>query len=324
MTSCLDFIYDASGRPYALYYTCDGSSTVYYYLLNLQGDVVRLVDATGATVANYKYDPYGKLLSVTDANGIAITGATHIANLNPLRYRGYYYDTETGWYYLQSRYYDPILKRFLNADTYASTGQGFLGYNMFAYCNNNPLTCNDSEGGYCTYNTLMTDGGGGLPYPSETDYDNDTDLSDNAVARVTQQHCTGTPRTCKVTKSASQRAYTNAFAKGTGTLGRGAAVLTLAAKESALESALGYVSLALAALDDGYKIYCALIGREDIPNGNYDVYEIVCKGWYLEVGLCTRAAVYYTTVITVFKSVDNENVFVYGVSTDYYRQYSGR
>ena len=156
---CLDFIYDASGRPYALYYTCDGSSTVYYYLLNLQGDVVRLVDATGATVANYKYDPYGKLLSVTDANGIAITGATHIANLNPLRYRGYYYDTETGWYYLQSRYYDPIIKRFLNADTYASTGQGFLGYNMFAYCGNNPVNASDPSG---SKSIIEHDFGGGV------------------------------------------------------------------------------------------------------------------------------------------------------------------
>ena len=69
-----------------------------------------------------------------------------VANNNPLRYRRYYYDTETGFYYLQSRYYDPIVKRFLNADSYGSTGQGFLGYNMFAYCGNNPVSRTDPSG----------------------------------------------------------------------------------------------------------------------------------------------------------------------------------
>ena len=66
--------------------------------------------------------------------------------VNPLRYRGYYYDSETGFYYLQSRYYDPELGRFINADDFASTGQGILGNNMFAYCNNNPATYADPEG----------------------------------------------------------------------------------------------------------------------------------------------------------------------------------
>jgi len=60
--------------------------------------------------------------------------ASHIANLNPLRYRSYFYDAETGFYYVSSRYYDSVVGRFINADSYASTGQGFLGYNMFAYC----------------------------------------------------------------------------------------------------------------------------------------------------------------------------------------------
>ena len=76
-----------------------------------------------------------------------------------LRYRGYYYDTETGLYYLQSRYYDPVVKRFINADSYSSTGQGFLGYNMFAYCGNNPSVSEDSYGNYYT-NAMMADGGG--------------------------------------------------------------------------------------------------------------------------------------------------------------------
>ena len=63
-----------------------------------------------------------------------------------MRYRGYYYDTETGFYYLQSRYYDPEICRFINADSYASTGDGFTGLNMFAYCNNNPILYLDSSG----------------------------------------------------------------------------------------------------------------------------------------------------------------------------------
>ena len=95
-----------------------------------------LVDTSGNSVASYTYDPYGKVLTAT---GI-------LAEKNPLRYRGYYYDKESGFYYLQSRYYDPATRRFINADSYSSTGQGLLGCNMFAYCNNNPLTGYDPFG----------------------------------------------------------------------------------------------------------------------------------------------------------------------------------
>ena len=119
----------------------------YLFAKNLQGDVVALYrwnwsDEGKHTVtleATYSYDPWGKLLSVKNASGspISATLTTNIANVNPFRYRGYYYDTETGFYYLQSRYYDPVISRFINADSYGSTGQAFLGTNMFAYCNNN-------------------------------------------------------------------------------------------------------------------------------------------------------------------------------------------
>ena len=71
--------------------------------------------------------------------GEVISAEGDLAEVNPLRYRGYYYDSETGFYYLQSRYYDPANRRFISADVYASTGQGFLGTNMFAYCNNKPI-----------------------------------------------------------------------------------------------------------------------------------------------------------------------------------------
>ena len=134
----LDFIYDHNGQPFALRYSTNGGSTftTYYYVLNLQGDVIKLVTATGSPAATYRYNAWGKLYSQSGT----------MATINPLRYRGYYYDTETGFYYLRSRYYDPTNYRFINADSYASTGQGFLGYNMFAYCNNNPIIYTDDTG----------------------------------------------------------------------------------------------------------------------------------------------------------------------------------
>ena len=86
--------------------------------------------------AKYTYDAWGNILSSSGT----------MAEKNPLRYRGYYYDSETGYYYLQSRYYDPTTRRFLNADSLASTGQGFVGTDMFAYCGNNPTSRIDPTG----------------------------------------------------------------------------------------------------------------------------------------------------------------------------------
>lgn len=141
-TEVLDFCYDAQGNPYSLTRTKGTSSAeTYYYITNLQGDVTRLVTSTGATAVTYSYDAYGR----TDINYTSSTYAA-LATSNPLRYRGYYYDTDTGFYYLLSRYYDPNIGRFINADSYASTGQDFIGYNMFAYCNNNPVINSDPSG----------------------------------------------------------------------------------------------------------------------------------------------------------------------------------
>ena len=107
-------------------------------------------------MAKYAYDPFGQVLSVTNASGTAIsTTAANVANYNPFRYRGYYYDTESGFYYLQSRYYDPEICRFINADNYASTGQGFLGCNMFAYCNNSPILYIDKDGDMAAEATIV-------------------------------------------------------------------------------------------------------------------------------------------------------------------------
>ena len=148
----LTFIYDDNGQALGFYYDTNlndsNPGTKYYYVCNAQGDVLQLRDHTNAPVANYYYDTWGKLLGITDANGNAITASNHVAVLNPIRYRGYFYDTETGFYYLNSRYYDPQIGRFINADGFVSTGQSFLGYNMFAYCSNNPVMLSDPTG-YC-------------------------------------------------------------------------------------------------------------------------------------------------------------------------------
>ncbi len=129
----IDFVYDESNQPLAMKY----NGKVYYYVLNAQGDVVRIVDGSRNVVASYSYDPWGKLLSSSGT----------LANVNPLRYRGYYYDSETGFYYLQSRYYDPAIGRFINADSYASTDMvGLLSTNMFSYCENNPVMRVDPTG----------------------------------------------------------------------------------------------------------------------------------------------------------------------------------
>ena len=132
----LDFFYSTSGQPYALSH----NGMTYYYITNLQGDVMSIVDGTGAVVAEYEYDPYGNILSTTG------TLADTLGQINPRRYRGYVYDQECNLYYLQSRYYDPSISRFLNADAYASTGQGIIGNNMFAYCQNNPVANYDPSG----------------------------------------------------------------------------------------------------------------------------------------------------------------------------------
>lgn len=113
---------------------------------NSRGDIIGIYNGDGILRAQYKYDAWGNVLSVTDGNGNAITSATHVGNLNPFRYRGYYYDTESGFYYLMSRYYDPVTHRFINADGYFQAGNGILDANTFAYCGNNPVNNSDPTG----------------------------------------------------------------------------------------------------------------------------------------------------------------------------------
>ena len=110
------------------------------------GNLLALLDSSGNIVVQYKYDAWGNH-TVTDANGNAITDANHIGNLNPFRYRGYYFDCETGFYFLQTRYYDPEVGRFLNMDSIEYANQNFInGINLYAYCGNSPVVITDPTG----------------------------------------------------------------------------------------------------------------------------------------------------------------------------------
>ena len=137
-TNTLDFFYSENGHPYALKH----NGTIYYYVTNLQGDVLKIVykdeDDAIQVAASYTYDPYGKVLSATGS----------LAEINPLRYRGYVYDSETGFYYLQSRYYDPAIGRFINADSSNLLGANndLASLNLFTYCGNNPISREDIGG----------------------------------------------------------------------------------------------------------------------------------------------------------------------------------
>ena len=142
----LEFVYDDGNQPFAMIYNDGSTTTLYYYVLNAQGDVIALLNSAGSLVASYNYGAWGNY-SVHGADGKKTTDATFIGHINPLRYRGYYYDRETRLYYLQSRYYDFANCRFINADTFATTdANGFLSANMFAYCENNPVGNSDPNG----------------------------------------------------------------------------------------------------------------------------------------------------------------------------------
>ena len=132
----LYFTYGAIGPT-----TVTWNGTTYYYAVNGQGDVIGIFDGSGNCVVNYNWDNAWGYNPEPEGSMAATLGT-----LNPLRYRSYVYDEETELYYLQSRYYDPEISRFINADALVATGQGLLGNNMFAYCNNNTVNYADPSG----------------------------------------------------------------------------------------------------------------------------------------------------------------------------------
>ena len=102
------FFYDDKGTPYGMFTVLDGVQQYFFYLYNAQGDVIAIIDDYAERVVNYEYSAWGELLSVTGSK------ADTVGTLNPFRYRGYCYDTETGLYYVSSRYYDPEIGRWIH------------------------------------------------------------------------------------------------------------------------------------------------------------------------------------------------------------------
>ena len=153
------YSYDANGTLYSVKYTTNAAGDnllTYYFTHNSRGDIVGIYTGNGELRAKYEYDAWGNVISIKDQTGVAPASPTHIGYLNPFRYRGYYLDTETGMYYLMSRYYDPVTHRFLNADGYFQSGGDILDTNMSAYCANNPVNCADYKGNhYCCNPTCV-------------------------------------------------------------------------------------------------------------------------------------------------------------------------
>ena len=143
-TNTMYFQYDNSGNPTGFIY----NGTQYFYLTNQMGDVIGISDNTGSLIATYTYGAWGEVLTVTPAT----TGNTTqlaIANANPLRYRGYYLDQETGFYYLRTRYYSSQILRFLSVDNYRYLDVDIpVGLNLFTYCENDPNNYKDNTGEY--------------------------------------------------------------------------------------------------------------------------------------------------------------------------------
>ena len=135
------YLYDSYGSLSNIRWYKNGASspTNIYVITNRQGDVLGLYDYAGRRKVSYEYDAWGNTVSVTD------TSQDNWSTLNPFRYRGYYFDSETGLYYCNSRYYNPEIGRWINADSLLSQGS-VLGNNMFAYCLNNPVNMADTTG----------------------------------------------------------------------------------------------------------------------------------------------------------------------------------
>ena len=141
------YLYDEADAPIGMAYRensyAQGVFDVYLFTKNLQGDIIGIYDESGSLVAEYKYDAWGRSYGMS-----YYPESKYIADANPFRYRGYYYDTETGFYYLNSRYYDPQIKRFISADSlgYLGANGDLNSYNLYAYCSNNPVMYVDPNG----------------------------------------------------------------------------------------------------------------------------------------------------------------------------------
>ncbi len=145
----IHYLYDESGAPIGMKYRHSALAAGVYYSFffekNLQGDIIAIYNEDGIKIGTYTYDAWGAVTAVV-TSGVTSMESSVVRNLNPFRYRSYYYDTETGYYYLQSRYYNPGWGRFINVDAYLNANQDILGYNIIAYCSNNPIMFIDKNG----------------------------------------------------------------------------------------------------------------------------------------------------------------------------------
>ena len=152
----VQFVYDTQGKPFMLRMN---GKTDYFYLYNGLGDVTGLVDSSNQVVVRYQYNSWGKVTSTQDTSGVSL------ATLNPFRYRKYVYDPETGLYCLGSRYYDPEVGRFVNADDFETLTyqmDSVQGKNLYQYCFNNPINMQDEDGGWPKWVTEVAIGIGAI------------------------------------------------------------------------------------------------------------------------------------------------------------------
>lgn len=150
--------YDGTGAlSTIIHYDGNGNRAQYYVLCNSRGDIVDIYNQDGTLAAHYVYDSWGNTISILDINGNEITDSGNIGILNQIRYRGYYLDTETGYYYLMSRYYNPELGRFLNADCGVFLQDSILESNVYIYCVNNPIINSDCMGLYSESEQALLD-----------------------------------------------------------------------------------------------------------------------------------------------------------------------
>ena len=306
------YLYDESNSPVGLGLKYPGESlwTYFYFEKNVQGDVIGLYRSDysssrgyyGTLVARYSYDPYGRPVSMTNASGTTISQtAYNVAAYNPFRYRGYRYDGETGLYYLQSRYYDPETCRFINMDKFASTGQGLIGINMFAYCNNNPVCYVDEHGDAARPVTMSVNDGAygscGLASPGSREADLLEHHANNSSYRGETEDAVSV-----VATAYQDGTYTKDYIPDfTGTLAV-SGVASAAAKPISLMLGLAIksaniVSFATFVLVGGISY---ALSMKNVPVGTYEKFAVVTVERYPITTLETGESAYKLTTRTTY------------------------